>query len=182
MWQHYLPPTGPHSILHALAPYDSRWLDFSVLSTLFFIWMVRRWRICLLLLLNPSTHRHSHTTLHGCSKGRVASICKNLLHFILSWGNLPGREKVSLSVYEMLMWRASALLCAQERRGPVVSVKATCSVCVSMCEMARQAKLPEPECRQTWKRNKCCRWYEYICILNPPCTRFLLFGQGSRKQ
>lgn len=94
----------------------------------------------------------------------------NLLHFIHSWGNLPGSEKASFSVYEMLMWLASALPCAWEHRGPLVVVKPTCSVCFSMCEMAKHAKLPQPEFRQTWKRTKCRGWYEYICILNLPCV------------
>lgn len=99
---------------------------------------------------------------------RASANLPNLSHFIHSWGNLPGSEKGSLSVYEMLMWVASALPCARERRGPLVVVKPTCSVCLSMCEMAKHAKLPQPEFRQTRKRTKCRRWYEFICILNLP--------------
>lgn len=72
---------------------------------------------------------------------RASAKPPNLSHFILSWGNLPGSEKASLSVYEMLMWIASAPLCGWEHRGPLLVVKPTCSVCFSMCETVKPAKL-----------------------------------------
>lgn len=97
-------PMFPHMLAHHHA---TQWLMLppfiSVVGSLFCIWMMR-WHLCLFLLL-------THTRLSVGTQKRVASICGNLLHSILSWGKLSGSENAHLSVYEMLMWVATAWLC-----------------------------------------------------------------------
>lgn len=171
VWQQYCPHC-PHNILYTLTlPYDyscqppSLWLPvYSLLG-----WWGGIFVCCCSWHTPPPPPPCLSVGTWKAVWGASANL-PNLLHFIHSWGNLPGSEKASFSVYEMLMWLASALPCAWEHRGPLVVVKPTCSVCFSMCEMAKHAKLPQPEFRQTWKRTKCRGWYEYICILNLPCV------------
>lgn len=130
------------------------------------------------------SHTHTHTQIPTCTTlWALRKECgKSLLHFILSWENLPDSEKARLSVYKMLMWVAGAWLCAEEHhRGPLVAVKATCSVCFSMCEMMRRATVLQTEFRQ--RKASALLQRTYLLSESTKCPfPFLLFHRESQKQ
>lgn len=130
------------------------------------------------------SHAHTHTQIPTYTTlWALRNDCgKSLLHFILSWENLPGSEKAHLSVYKMLMWVAGAWLCAEEHhRGPLVAVKATCSVCFSMGEMMRRATVLQNEFRQRKASAVVQRTYLHSESTERPFP-FLSFHQDSQKQ
>lgn len=121
-WKHHYPPCQ-HNILYSLLTHPSDCLQHQIILYL-------HSEVAYLLLLTlPRNLCCRHLKISMVSIRETSQISGTSIH---SWGILPGSEKASLSVYEILMRIASAVLCAWEHTGPFPCCKAHL-LCVLAC-------------------------------------------------
>lgn len=137
VWKHCC-PLSPHSILHILLtlPDDYSSQPPSLRSTSPAYSLFGRWGGIFVCCRSYRPPRESLRALEKHLRNPQISRTSSSHE-----GIYLAARKASLSVYEMLMWIASALLCGWEHRGPLLVVKPTCSVCFSMCGTPKPAKL-----------------------------------------
>ena len=173
-WKHHYPPS-PLNILYSLLTHPSDCLQHQLILDL-------HSEVAYLLLLTLPTSLCRHLKISMASICETSQISRTSIH---SWGILPGSEKASLSVYEILMRIASAVLCAWEHTGPSPCCKAHL-LCVLAC--VKQKGLPKSSSFNLnldfWdmKRTELCRWAEAVGQRNHSDWLFSLANQCMRSK